>query len=128
MAKVLIVDDDLTVQELFKYIFSEAGHTVAVAANGREGLERLAETIPDFMIVDVTMPVMNGREFIREVTALGATDASYAGIPFIVMTGENFLSTDVNEGFASVPGFVCFFSKLTPLETVMQKMAETLAR
>lgn len=126
MAEVLIVDDERSIIELFRFVFEEAGHTVTAAANGQEALERLAEKIPHFMVVDVSMPVMDGRRYMSAVTELAASEPAYAGIPFVVMTGENYMDQELNADFAAVPGFVCFFPKMTPPETVLAKMNEAL--
>lgn len=126
MAKVLLIDDEPSVLELFKYMFLEDGHEVAVARNGREALDVLAEFVPDFMVVDVSMPVMSGAEFILEFSGLGAGDARYYALPFVVMTGENFMDPGLNARFARTPGFVCFFPKMTPPEMVIARMREVL--
>jgi len=122
MAKVLIVDDEKSILALFEFIFADAGHEVVTAENGLEGLERVSESIPDFMILDVAMPGMSGREFIAKLSAMAGKDAKFSDIPFVVMTGENFMDCGLNEAFASVPGFICFFPKMTPPEKVLEAM------
>jgi hypothetical protein len=42
------------------------------------------------------------------------------------MTGENFMETGLNRTFASSPGFVCFFPKMTPPEIILEKAREVL--
>ena len=42
-------------------------------------------------------------------------------IPFVVMTGENFMDVELNKVFTSTPGFVCFFPKMTPPDRVLEK-------
>lgn len=128
MAKVLIVDDEPTIRELFRYIFEDAGHEVQLASNGREALEVVTLHVPDFIVLDVSMPEMSGKEFALELNRLAACDSRYARIPFVVMTGENFMDAGLSRAFASVPGFVCFFPKMTPPEKVLEKALETLAR
>lgn len=127
MRKVLIVDDELSIVQLFRFIFEDAGYEVVTAGNGREGLEAL-ETAGrvDFIVLDVAMPVMDGRDFITELGHRAARDAFLGGIPFVVMTGENFMETGLNRVFASTPGFVCFFPKMTPPETVLEKAREVM--
>lgn len=126
MADVLLIDDEKSIIELFSYVFSDAGHRVITAANGQEALERLAEGLPQFMVVDISMPVMDGRKFIAAVGELAASDPAYSSIPFVVMTGENYMDQGLNSDFAAAPGFLCFFSKMTPPETVLAKMNEAL--
>lgn len=67
MAKVLVVDDDLELQDLFKFTFESAGYEVCQAFNGKEGLERIEKDNPDIVILDVVMPEMNGFEVMQEI-------------------------------------------------------------
>lgn len=126
MAKILIVDDEPTIVELFRYIFEDAGHEVLSAGNGREALAAVQAAIPDFMVLDVAMPEMSGKEFVLELKRLAARDRRFGRIPFVVMTGENFMEAELNAVFSSVSGFVCFFPKMTPPEKVLEKAAEVL--
>ncbi len=126
MASILIIDDESTIRDLFGYIFEDAGHTVALANNGREALEALRSSVPDFIILDVSMPEMSGPEFALELKRMALHDKRYAGIRFVVMTGENFMDSGLNSVFASTPGFVCFFPKMIPPEKVLAKAEEVL--
>jgi two-component system chemotaxis response regulator CheY len=60
--KILIVDDNPPIQELFKEFFEDRGFTAAVARNGSEGIEKYKAMQPDIVLMDVRMPVMNGYE------------------------------------------------------------------
>lgn len=126
MSKILVVDDEPTILELFKYVFEDAGHRVTVARNGLAALACLALDIPDFIVLDVAMPEMSGKEFALELKRLSQQDARLARIRFVVMTGENFMDAGLNRAFASTPGFVCFFPKMIPPEIVLQKAEEVL--
>jgi CheY-like chemotaxis protein len=128
MGKILIVDDEPTIRELFDCVFTDAGHSVLTAANGKEALEVLRAETPDFMVVDVSMPVMTGRDFIVELGRRARTDRRLDGIHFCVMTGENFMEGGLNRAFAERPGFICYFPKMVPPETVLAKAEETLGR
>jgi CheY-like chemotaxis protein len=126
MAKILIVDDEATIRELFNYVFEDAGYEVALANDGRQALTKVRQSIPDFIILDVAMPEMTGKEFVVELKHIAARDRRYVGIPFVVMTGENFMESELNSVFASAPGFICFFPKMTPPEIVRGKVEEVL--
>jgi len=126
MARILVIDDENSIRELFRYIFEDAGHEVVLANNGREALAVLEATIPDFMVLDVSMPEMSGIEFIAELKRLAARKSELNDIPFVVMTGENFMEAELNKVFASARGFVCFFPKMTPPEQVLEKAVEVL--
>jgi len=126
MAKILIVDDEQTILQLFKYVFEDAGYEVLTAGNGLRALELLRDHTPDFMVLDVAMPEMSGKEFVIKLGRLAVSDRRLGKIPFVVMTGENYMEGELNSVFASSPGFVCFFPKMVPPETVLAKASEVL--
>jgi len=84
MAKILIVDDEPAIRDLFKYVFEEAGHEVSLANNGLEALDALQGGAPDFMVLDVAMPEMSGTEMITELGRRAARDPRLNNIPFVV--------------------------------------------
>lgn len=126
MAKILIVDDEPAIRELFKYVFEDAGHEVALANNGLEALDALQGGVPDFMVLDVSMPEMTGTQMVAELGRRAARDPRLNNIPFVVMTGENFMESELNKVFSGAPGFVCFFPKMIPPERVIEKAQEVL--
>lgn len=126
MSKILVVDDESAIVDLFRYVFEDAGHQVSVAGNGREALASVAADAPDFIVLDVAMPEMSGKEFALELKRLALHDARLGHILFVVMTGENYMDAVLNSAFASVPGFSGFFPKMTPPEKVLEKAEELL--
>lgn len=126
MAKILIVDDEPAIRELFKYVFEESGHEVATANNGREALDALQGGATDFMVLDVAMPEMNGAQMIAELGRRAAREPWLNKIPFVVMTGENFMEAELNKVFGRAGGFVCFFPKMISPEKVVEKAEEVL--
>ncbi|MEN9482167.1 MAG: chemotaxis-specific protein-glutamate methyltransferase CheB [Pseudomonadota bacterium] len=58
--KVLVVDDSALMRRLLSAVLTQAGWTVAVARNGREGVEQLLEWQPDVVTLDINMPEMDG--------------------------------------------------------------------
>jgi len=62
---VLIIEDELILQDVYKLIIASAGHTVFTANNGQEGLKILQKTTPDVILLDIFMPILDGREFLR---------------------------------------------------------------
>ena len=65
--RILVVDDDESVREVFAVMLLEKGYDVATAENGFEGLLRLKQLIPDVIISDLNMPKMSGFEFLSVV-------------------------------------------------------------
>ena len=63
--RILVVDDELDIREFVQYNLVKEGYEVACAANGREAVAMAAEFRPHLIIMDMMMPVMDGREACR---------------------------------------------------------------
>ncbi|HZF93906.1 MAG TPA: response regulator [Allosphingosinicella sp.] len=81
---ILVCDDDALVADLLTHRLVGRGYRVSVAADGREGLERVAEARPDAILLDAMMPVMDGYEVLRRLRA----DPATASIPIIMLTAR----------------------------------------
>ena len=88
MATVLVVEDQRAQREMMAETLAKDGLRVVAAADGREALQKLRETPPDVIVLDVVMPNMNGYEFLREVRKL----PDFAKVPVVVCSvkGEQF--------------------------------------
>jgi two-component system alkaline phosphatase synthesis response regulator PhoP len=78
--KILIVDDTKSYLWILTQSFMEAGFTVATAENGEEGLAAVIEEKPDLILLDVTMPKMDG------ITMSGKLKESGSQVPIIFLT------------------------------------------
>ena len=83
--KLLIIDDELDFRESIALYFLDAGYTVFEASNGREGLDVFERECPDIVFTDLRMPVMDGFEFIAELTGISPDT------PIIVISGVGFV-------------------------------------
>jgi CheY-like chemotaxis protein len=81
--KILVVDDEPSYSGIISEILEDAGYRIFVAANGREALEALADLMPDLIISDYMMPIMDGATFANQVRA--TTTHRYVAI--IMMSG-----------------------------------------
>ena len=71
-ATLLIVEDEVSLRRLMRLMLEREGFLVRDAGNGLEALDAIAEYgLPDLALVDLMMPVMNGQEFVAEVSARG---------------------------------------------------------
>ncbi|MDR1067764.1 MAG: response regulator [Clostridiales Family XIII bacterium] len=71
MVKILVVDDAAFMRMMVKENLSKAGYSdFAEARNGREAVERFAEEKPDLVLLDITMPVMDGLTALREILGI----------------------------------------------------------
>lgn len=81
--KFLIVDDDeLLIRSTHRKI-QTAGFDAILARNGKEAVEKATEELPDLILLDLTMPQMNGYEVCRQIRV----DERTKNIPIIVITG-----------------------------------------
>src|SRR5262245_56710429 len=62
---VLIVDDDIDLAVTVQMVLEASGYQTVIASNGRAALEFVKSNMPSLIILDMTMPVMNGWEFAR---------------------------------------------------------------
>ena len=82
---ILVVDDDWLSRDALAMRLGADGYAVTIAANGREALDRLREVKPRIILLDYTMPVMNGLAF-REAQKV---DPRWWAIPVVVITGDD---------------------------------------
>lgn len=71
--KILIVDDDPMLSELIGYNLEHEGYAVVRARDGQEGLRRFQQEQPDLVILDVTMPKLNGWEVCEHIRSVSDT-------------------------------------------------------
>ncbi|WP_088278289.1 response regulator [Ideonella sp. A 288] len=81
-ARILLVEDNLINQEVGKGMLDHEGARVAVAANGQEAIDRLADEPFDAVLMDIQMPVMDGLQACREIRL----QPRFAKLPIIAMT------------------------------------------
>jgi CheY-like chemotaxis protein len=67
MAKVLIVEDERTLNEAYELVLKREGHDVKVAFNGEEALKVFEEQKPELLLLDLRMPKMDGVEFLKHL-------------------------------------------------------------
>ena len=77
---ILIVDDELGILEVVEFILSDAGFKVISALNGQEALAILEQAVPDLVIVDFMMPIMDGAGVIKAMRA----DDRFREVPVIL--------------------------------------------
>lgn len=65
MAKILIIDDEQPLRESYDIILSSAGHTTQTAIHGEDAISVLEEFIPDIILLDIDMPVLDGIGFLQ---------------------------------------------------------------
>jgi CheY-like chemotaxis protein len=81
---VLVVDDYEDAREMYAEYFEFSGFTVAEACNGVEAVQKAGELLPDVILMDLSLPVMDGWEATRRLKG----DARTRGIPVVALTGH----------------------------------------
>ena len=81
---VLVVDDEPDVRLFLRTVLEDAGFGVALAANGNEALERMTESLPDVISLDLVMPKMSGLKFYKYIQK----NKERAVIPVVVVTAH----------------------------------------
>ena len=84
-ARILVVDDSKTIRMVVKKAFQKFDCELAEAENGVEGLAYAVKERPDLIVLDITMPVMNGIEMLEKLKG----DESTKAIPVIMLTAES---------------------------------------
>jgi len=82
--RVLVVDDYPDAREMYAEYLQYSGFDVIEAGNGVEALERAADSAPDIILMDLSLPVMDGWEATRRLKA----DKATADIPIVALTGH----------------------------------------
>jgi two-component system alkaline phosphatase synthesis response regulator PhoP len=82
--RVLIVEDDPDIARLVAHYLEKAGFTAERVANGRDALDALAARVPDALVLDLMLPLMDGLEVCRRVRA----NAKTAAIPIVMLTAR----------------------------------------
>ena len=80
--KILIVEDEKPLAKVLSDRFTAEGFHVLKAENGKEGLEQIKTQKPDIVLLDILMPVMNGRVMLQELRSI----PEFKHTPVIVLT------------------------------------------
>lgn len=117
-ARILVVEDDRGIREVFRETMLDAGFDVTEAADGMEGLRAFSAEPPDVILLDAMMPIMDGITMCRHLRALPGG----AGIPILMITARSD-HTSITAAFAAgVTDFIQKPVNLLVLEHRVQHM------
>jgi DNA-binding response OmpR family regulator len=116
MARILIIEDDEILVEMYEAKFKMEGFEVEKALNGKDGLELLKKDKPDLILLDILMPEMNGFEFLKNIKK----EPSYHSVPVILLTNLGDPEIDMDREMAYALGVRDYLikSRHTPDEVV----------
>jgi two-component system response regulator MprA len=87
--RVLVADDDRAVRDALRRALSLAGYEVSAADSGSQAIERVAQAMPDAVVLDIGMPDIDGLEVCRRVRMLGNR------VPILMLTARDAISDRV---------------------------------
>ena len=119
MFTVLVVEDDLPLQRMMCAFLGMNGYQAIPAANGEKAMEAIEKVLPDLVIADVMMPVMDGWELTRELRS------AYPLLPIMLVTARDTLE-DKRAGFTS--GAVDYLTKPVDLDELLLHVRALLRR
>lgn len=79
---VLVVDDDLTLRELYAERLKQEGYVVIESDNGDDAVKKALDQLPSLIILDIMMPKTNGIDVMKKLRA----DEKTKGIPIVILT------------------------------------------
>ncbi len=99
---ILVVDDSPTVRKLIAGKLEKSGHTVQCAVDGVEAIEMLHGSLPDLVLLDITMPRMDGYDVCKEIRQNPAA----ANLPVVMISGKDGFFDKVRGRMAGATGYV----------------------
>jgi CheY-like chemotaxis protein len=83
--RILVVDDMPYLRDIQVLLLNDAGYATTAVGSAREALERLSDLAPDLILLDVSMPGMDGRQFLARLRAT----PEWRRLPVILTTGRS---------------------------------------
>lgn len=120
MTKIAIIEDDPTINQMYRMKFEAAGFDVQLASDGERGVALVEAFKPDLILLDMQMPVKNGHQALKEIRA-----ASWGkDIPVIILTnmGEEESPKELRE--LGIESYIVK-ADLTPSQ-VVERVKDTL--
>ncbi len=88
MKTALVVEDNENNMELITFILESSGYRTIRAENGRNGVDRALMEHPDFIILDIQLPDMDGMEVLRQIRTSGDATTPIIAMTSYAMTGD----------------------------------------
>ncbi|MFT3922304.1 MAG: response regulator [Myxococcales bacterium] len=121
MAKILLIEDNEMNRDMLSRRLVRRGHEVSLAFDGRQGLDKAQRELPDLVLMDISLPEIDGWEATRRLRANPTT----AGIPVIALTAH---ALETDRATSLEAGCDDYDTKPVELERLLGKMDALLAR
>ena len=119
MAKILLVEDNEMNRDMLSRRLTRRGYTVVIAEDGQQGVDMATSERPDLILMDMSLPVMDGWEATRRIKQSEATNS----IPVIALTAHA-MSEDRDQALAA--GCEDFDTKPIELDRLLEKINRLL--
>lgn len=83
--KILAIDDSRTIREMLRFALGTAGFEVHLANDGQAGIEALDQVMPDVVITDINMPILDGFGVLEKIRE----SANFKTLPVLILTTES---------------------------------------
>jgi DNA-binding response OmpR family regulator/HPt (histidine-containing phosphotransfer) domain-containing protein len=113
MMKILIIEDDPIIANIYRSRLDKEGFQVEIAADGQTGFYRIHESHPDALLLDLMLPKMDGLQILRKIRAQKA----FATLPVIVFTNA-YVPNMINEANKAGANVVFNKAALTPRQII----------
>jgi CheY-like chemotaxis protein len=120
MARILLVEDNEMNRDMLSRRLARRGHEVLIAFDGGEGVARASADLPDLILMDMSLPVLDGWEATRRIKA----DPATSKIPLIALTAHA-MAGDREHALAA--GCDDYDTKPIELDRLVEKIAALLA-
>ncbi len=120
MARILLVEDNEMNRDMLSRRLARRGHEILIAIDGGEGVARAAADLPDLVLMDMSLPVLDGWEATRRIKA----DPATSKIPVIALTAHA-MAGDREQALAA--GCDDYDTKPIELDRLVEKIAALLA-
>lgn len=120
MKKILIVDDEPNIVMTLEYTFKKSNYEVFIARDGQEALDIVTSNFPDFIILDIMMPMVDGFATLEQIRK----NANLKHTKVMFLSAKN-KESDIEKGLAL--GVDAYMTKPFSIKKVVEKVEELLS-
>ncbi len=121
--KILLIEDDSVLSNMYKTEFVSEGFDVTVSSNGDDGESKALSNVYDIILLDIALPKKNGLTILKHLRGTEKTK----NLPVIILTNLNMDDRALVEVIENHPSFYLIKSETTPAD-VVNKINEVLGK
>lgn len=111
--KILLIEDEPDLQDIYKLRFAQAGYDIVIAGDGKTGLELIEKNMPDLILLDIVLPKMSGYQILEAIRSKENT--KHLVVYILSNLGQN---GEIKHGFDEGADGYLIKSNLTPTQLV----------